>query len=127
MKKLSYAFWALLLEAMLLPRSGVLAQAAQTPGGNNITFSFPNPFKGGDTLYSFVRMLLNDVVLPIGGVVVVFFIIYSGFLFVTARGNTSQLAKARENFLWVIIGSAVLLGSWVIALAVEGTINSLKN
>lgn len=128
MKKISYAFWTLVLELMLLPRAGAFAQPAATPpASGGIQFSFPNPFKGGNTLYEFVRTLLNDVVLPIGGVIVVFFIIYSGFLFVTAQGDPGKLKTAKQNFLYVVIGSAILLGAWVISLAIKGTIDNLRN
>lgn len=91
-------------------------------GGNNSVPRLDNPIDGADSFSDLVYVVLNNVVIPIGSVVIVFFIIYSGFLFVTARGNPGQIENARGVLLYVIIGSAILLGSWVIASAIAGTI-----
>ena len=60
--------------------------------------------------------------MPIGSVIVVFFIIYAGFLFVTARGNEKKLETAKKTFVAVAIGTVILLGSWSIAAAIKGTL-----
>lgn len=64
---------------------------------------------------------LVTIALPI----VAFFIVYSGFLFVKARGNPGELGKAKENFKWVILGSALILGAWVLATMIAGTVGQL--
>lgn len=98
----------------------LLALAQPTPGDPAL---LPNPLASNITSISkFVEAILTHVVLPIGSVVVVFFIIYSGYLFVTAGGNESKLEKAKHTFLWVLIGAAILLGAWAIALAVKATL-----
>jgi predicted transporter len=82
-----------------------------------------NPLGDGvNSLTDFVVAVLNRIVLPIGSVVVVFFIIYAGFLFVTARGNESKLEDAKKTLLAVVIGAAILFGSVAIAGAIKGTI-----
>ncbi len=85
---------------------------------------FPNPLGDsvGNSLYGFVYFVLTNIVMPIGSVVVVFFIIYAGFLFVTARGNEKKLESAKKTFLAVVIGAVILLGSWTIASAIKGTL-----
>lgn len=83
-----------------------------------------NPIKI-TTLDGFIKGIL-DIFLTIGVPIVVFFIIYSGFLFVKARGNPSELTKAKETLQYTLIGAAILLGSWVLANAVAGTINQLR-
>lgn len=95
-------------------------------GGCSATFCLTNPFRVGNTLYEFIVTVIQDILMPIGGVIVVVFIIYSGFMFVTARGNPAKLTAARTGFLYVVIGSAILLGAWVIATVVQNTVNSLK-
>ena len=52
-------------------------------------------------------------------------IIYCGFLFVSARGNTEKLTKAKEALLYTVIGAAILLGSWAIAIMISETVLSL--
>ena len=86
----------------------------QNPLGANVT-----------SLCSFIKTFFNNVVIPIGGVIAVFMIIYCGFLFVTAQGNTTKLETAKNAFLWTVIGTAILLGSWVIANGIQGTINQI--
>ncbi len=58
------------------------------------------------------------IVAQIGFPIAALAIIYSGFLFVSARGNEKQLEDAKRTFLWTIIGTAILLGAWAIAKAV---------
>ncbi|MCX6731511.1 MAG: hypothetical protein NTX55_00800 [Candidatus Parcubacteria bacterium] len=61
----------------------------------------------------------------IGITVAAIFIIYSGILFVTARGSEEQLKKAKTNFMWAILGTAILLGAWVLATAIATTVKGL--
>ncbi|MFA5933927.1 MAG: hypothetical protein WC795_01735 [Candidatus Paceibacterota bacterium] len=77
------------------------------------------------SLSEFVKSVL-DVVLTIGIPVVALFIIYSGFLFVKARGNEKELTTAKDTLMWTLVGAAILLGSWVLASAIGGTITELQ-
>ncbi len=87
-----------------------------------------NPFKGGvDSLPKFVEVLAKDIVLPIGSVVVVLFIIYSGYLFVVAQGNPAKLEQAKSAFLYACIGALVLLGAFTIAQVINNTILQITN
>lgn len=85
-----------------------------------------NPFKLGNNLYDLVYAVLNQAVLPIGGIIVVLMIIYSGFLFVTARGSEDKIKEARHSFTSAAIGAAILLGAVAIGKAIEATINAFK-
>ena len=55
---------------------------------------------------------------------VVIFLILSGVSFLTARGNPEKVGKAKENFKWVIIGIAVVLGVNVIIATVGAFITN---
>ncbi len=59
--------------------------------------------------------------------VIAFFIVYAGFLFVKAQGKDGELARAKENFKWVILGAALILGSWVLATLLASTVSTLVN
>lgn len=78
--------------------------------------SIPNFIAG------FLRVIVM-VALPI----ISLFIVYSGFLFVKAQGNEEGLQTAKRNFLYVIIGSILILGAWVIATLIGGTVTQLTN
>lgn len=76
------------------------------------------------TLYDFIKTVLT-VVVKIGIPVATIFIIWSGFMFLTAQGDEAQLTKAKHSFVWACVGTAVLLGAWLLATAIKGTIDQL--
>ena len=97
---------------------------AAPPGPPCSSSTFCNPI-GYSTFMEFVQAILQ-VVLKIGIPVAAMFIIYSGFLFVKAQGNEAELTKAKNAFTYAVIGTAILLGSWLLAKGIESTINSLQ-
>jgi SNF family Na+-dependent transporter len=96
-------------------------------GGTNpsINVTIKNPFSGANSLFDLLKKVVNDILLPIGGVLAVLAFIYSGFLYVTAQGNETKLATAHKALLYTAIGTAVLLGSWVLANVICNTIGKL--
>jgi len=76
------------------------------------------------TFGAFIAAIL-DIVVTIGIPIAAIFIIYAGFLFVTARGNEQQLEKAKSALIAAIIGTAVLLGASVLANAIDATIQGI--
>lgn len=98
------------------------------PPTSNYPITITNPLKGGtNSLAGFINLVLQNVVMPIGGLVAVIFIIYSGFLFVTARGNETKLATAKKAFMYAAIGTAILLGALGISIAIQNTISSITS
>ena len=97
----------------------VLAQ-----GGSNITTKIDNPLSA-TSLFCFLKDVL-DVFLTVGIIIAVLFMVYAGFLFVTARGNETQLGTAKKAFLGAVIGTAIIMGVWVIAKAIVGTVNAIR-
>lgn len=88
-----------------------------------------NPFNCSDngcTIPGLIRAIVNNILIPIGGVVAVMMIMYAGFLYVTAGGNETKIKTAHQALTWAVIGAAILLGAWVISEAIQGTINQLK-
>lgn len=87
---------------------------------------FNNPLKSGlDTIAGFTEAFLKAVVFVLFPVAVLF-VVYSGFLFIAAQGNSEGLEKAKKNFFWTIIGVGLLLGAWALALLIKGTIDTLR-
>ncbi len=136
MKKISINLFVLLSIFFVLGTSLAYAQATNPPGGgglnppggsNLIEFNIKNPFKAGvgDSLYVLIKNIVDKIILPVGGVLCVLAFIYAGFLYVTARGEEKQITKANATLLYATIGTAVLLGSWVLANAICKTIGLL--
>ena len=86
-----------------------------------------NPLAGGGitSIATFVEKFLKAVVY-VGFPIAVLFIVYSGFLFVLAQGNSGELEKAKKNFMWTVIGVGLFLGAWALAELIRGTINQLR-
>ena len=93
-------------------------------GGAQVAEAALNPPTRARNLADFIKEIAN-IAMQIGGIVAVIFIIWSGFLFVTARGNEEQIKKARATFFWTIIGAFILLGAYAVALAVVSFVTSL--
>ena len=76
-------------------------------------------------LPSLIKTILEGVV-KIGMPIIALAIIYAGFLFVAARGNTEKLTKAKDSLLYTLIGAALLLGAWTIAQLISDTVLQIK-
>ena len=105
---ITYAFWIGI--GFFLTASSVFAVGLK------------NPLSGIKNFEEFVSELLRAVIF-IGFPIVVLFIVYSGFLFITAQGNEEKIKTAKNTFYYTIIGVAIFLGSWVLAKLVESTIH----
>lgn len=96
---------------------GVCAEACPKPpnsGGGGI--ELPNPIKS-NTFADLVQKIAK-VVTAVGIPLVAIFLIFSGFLFVTAQGNEEQLKRAKTTFFWAIVGGAIVIGAYAIATAI---------
>lgn len=82
-----------------------------------------NPIKADD-LMKFIKTIL-EAVIKIGLPVVALAIVYSGFLFVFARGNPGEIETAKKALLYSLIGAALLLGAWTFAQIISETVLSL--
>ena len=111
-------FWSIICVVLVLPVYS--AKAVQPPGGNA---TIDNPLGSTSSFYGLI-LKIADIVFKIGVPIAVIFIIYSGLLFVTARGNEEKLKTAKRTFWWAILGTAILLGAKVLALAIEATVKS---
>lgn len=77
-----------------------------------------------DTIPQFFSALLKALVM-VALPIISLFIVYTGFLFVFARGNETQLKRAKLNFLYVMIGAVLILGAWLIANLLGNTVTQL--
>ena len=85
---------------------------------------FANPLQVSSITELLAKVL--DIVVQVGLVFIVFFIIFAGFQFVTARGDTTKITKAREALVATLIGSAIVLGSYAIVTALNNTVCQLR-
>lgn len=132
MKKIILIHLILLALFMVLSPTVASAQSGGSAGGGSggtppvgVNFKIDNPFRVGDNLYDLVEAVVNNIILPVGGVLCVLAFIYAGFLYVTAGGDSGQIKTAHTALLYASIGTAILLGAWVIASVIRNTINQV--
>jgi len=120
----------LVLVTLLLPLVGGVALATSHGTGIGEPVEDPyllkNPLKGDVKTLTGLLNLIMDAAMLILVPIIVLAIIWVGFMFVKARGNETEITNAKKAFMYVMIGSAIILGAKVILTIVESTINSLK-
>lgn len=108
--------WGILLALFFIP----MVTVAQTPcpdGKLCNPINFPN-------LTAFLLEIVN-IAIQYGALLIVFFIVFAGFKFVTAQGNSEKVSEARKMLTWIVVGAFVLLGVYVIKAAICGTVEQL--
>lgn len=108
-----YACVTSLSATLMLVASAAHAEGLDNPLNPN--FSTIPAFLAG------ALKVLVIVALPI----ITLFLVVAGFMFILARGNESKLSEAKKNFVYVIIGALLILGAWVIATLIGGTVTQL--
>lgn len=58
--------------------------------------------------------------------IVVLFIIYSGFLYVTAKGNSEQVQKATTSLTYAVIGGVMIIGAVAISEVIKNVVEAFK-
>lgn len=91
---------------------------------SNISIELKNPLVVGSIQDLLVAILNIVMILMIP--VIVFFIIYAGFLYVTARGNAEQVKQATRALTYAIIGAILIIGAFAIAEIIKATVDSFR-
>ncbi len=86
-------------------------------GGAGGGFTLTNPIQS--STFAGVMQKVAEVAAKIGLPLVVVFMIYAGFLFVSARGNEEKLTSAKNTFFWAVVGALLVVGAYAIATAIQ--------
>lgn len=90
-----------------------------------LSVKLKNPLKVS-TVEGAVSFFVNTL-LKLAIPFIVLFFLWSGFKFITAQGNPTEIGKAKNMFWYTIIGTLLILGAWAITNAIIGTINTIVN
>jgi len=105
------------LLSILIPRRIIFAGSS--------TSGISNPLQGSiDSVQDLISAILK-IVVALGAPISVLFLVYSGFKFITAQGKSDEIRKAREYFMWTLVGIAILLGAQLLSNIIKGTIDQL--
>lgn len=97
----------------------VLAAAGSPGGGSN---SLQNPLNSSISSIPDLLLAILNIIVIIMIPIVIFFIVYSGFLFVTAQGNDSKLTEAKRSLLYAIIGGVLIIGAEAITAIIKNVV-----
>jgi hypothetical protein len=85
--------------------------------------TFENPLGGVSELDQLFFEIVN-VLLIIAIPIIVFFIIFAGFTYVTAQGNPEKIKLASQSLLYGIIGGVIILGSSAIMVIIRNLVDA---
>lgn len=120
---LKYSFVVVLFFSFLFP---AIVSHAEPKAGITVKTGIENPLSDDlKDIPAFIVAIIN-IVLLVGIPIVTLAIIYAGFLFVSAQGNTEKLGTAKKALLYSVVGAGLLLGAFVLAEAIKGTVDQLK-
>jgi len=85
--------------------------------------TFENPLGGVGTLDQLFFEIVN-VLLIIAVPIIVFFIIFAGFTYVTAQGNPEKVKLASRSLMYGIIGGVIILGSSAIMVIIRNLVEA---
>jgi len=96
------------------------AMVVLAPLGVDAASGFQNPL-----VFKFIADILRGFILAViyvGTPVLAVFVVWTGFLFVSALGNPEGIKKAKSMAIKVAIGGTLLLSLWAMVRLVEGTL-----
>ena len=107
----------------------LLAPAFVLAVGNEISAGLENTglkqSLGGDTV-NFQKLIGNIILVFLGfvGIIMVILIIYAGFLWMTAGGDSAKVDKAKKFIVNAVIGVVIIMMSYAITTYVIKAINT---
>ena len=101
-----------------------VSNPAPNPNPSTITnqYKLNNPIKV-DSIQELLNLILKLVII-IATPIVVLFIVFAGFKYVTARGNAGQVEEATKALTYAIIGGVLIIGAVAISEIIKNLVNS---
>ena len=115
-------FLAFAIPAVLVPSFAVAALCTGAGSGAGAG-GLSNPICT-TSISEFLANMLK-LVAQIAFPVVVLFMVYVGFLFVSSQGNPEKIKEARNYFFWAVVGALLVLGAEALSLAIKATVDQL--
>ena len=85
-----------------------------TSGSGFTTFANQSGYTDADKTPEYYVGLLLTGLFSILGIIAIALLLYSGFTWMTARGNESKVEKAKENLIDVLLGLLFIIGSYAL-------------
>lgn len=89
-------------------------------GSTSFNIDIDNPISV-NSIPDLVQKILEGLI-KIGIPLLVVMIVYSGFLYLFARGEPGKISAAHDMLKYTLIGGAILLGAWALAQLIHTTL-----
>lgn len=99
------------------------AQSQSSSGNCKSATELCNPLKFSSFGEFFTGLLHIIVIFAIP--IIILMIIYSGFMYVMARGSEEQVTKATRSLTYAVLGGLIILGAELILQVIQGTVSQL--
>lgn len=94
-------------------------------GGPLFDVRWNNPLGEGVTVEQVIVRVLEGLII-LATPIITLMIIYSGFLYVTARGNAEQIKRASAALTYAIIGGILVIGAVAVTGIIEETVSGFR-
>lgn len=109
----------LLALATVTYAQGTTNPPASRPG---LTYELKSPL-AFSSLPEFIEAILG-VIIVILTPIIVLFIIFAGFKYVTAQGNPAKIQEATKALTYAVIGGVLIIGAFAITQIIKGLVDS---
>jgi hypothetical protein len=113
---------AVLLATFLLAEKLFFVDIALAQSPTTKAVKLNNPLNV-DSIEDLLGAILTIVII-LATPIIVFFIIYAGFLYVTARGNAEQVTQATRALTYAVIGGVLIVGAVAIAAIIQNLVST---
>ena len=105
---------------------GLLPLLVSAQGGLSYRVTDFTGFADAENPLQALVLAILEIIIVLAIPIIVLFIIYAGFLYVTARGNSQQIEQATRAFTYAVIGAVLVIGAVALAGIIEGIVGSLR-
>jgi len=113
----------ILLVLLILPK--LSSAACPPPPDAGLSYCLTNPLGSITTIEALLTAILN-VLLIIAVPIIVFFLIFAGFNYVTAQGNPEKITTATRSLTYALIGGILILGAVALTAILTGIVDSFR-
>lgn len=105
------------------PNQQAEAPTDEAPSLEYMEIEIENPISV-NSIPDLIQTILQGLI-KIGIPLLVVMIVYSGWLYLFARGDPGKIKSAHDMFLYTLIGGAILLAAWALAQLIHSTLLEL--
>lgn len=95
------------VNAAVNPFDGVCTQTQNSGAGSSAACNAPtgDPIAGDNG----VLVSITNILATVAGIVATIFVIWGGFKYITANGDSSQISTAKKTIIYALVGAIVAL------------------